>query len=321
MVSGRMSPTGRMISIIHRWRSLNEWVRAFVVAAMLLAVFHLFVFRWVTVQSTSMFATLLPGDLVLVQRWPVWSGFQRGDVAVLRDPLKDRMPHGRRPLLVKRIAGMPGDTVELRRGVLHVNGSPMPDPPQATHAYLVRLRNGYGPEEVLAWTGLPAGMVQPGRSFIEIPLNRALADSLEALPSVLSAEAMSPATGAPRHIFPFSQRYRWNSDDYGPIVVPERGDTLLINMDNLPLYDRMMSLYEGHTLTVDRNSLLIDGAPLERYVVEQDHYFVLGDSRHHSADSRYWGFVPHDHLVGRAAVVVLGKGGGSLRNGRWWLRP
>jgi signal peptidase I len=94
----------------------------------------------------------------------------------------------------------------------------------------------------------------------------------------------------------------------------------VINVDNLPLYDRLMSRYEGRTLTVDRNMLLLEGEPLDRYVVQRDHYFVLGDSRHHSADSRYWGFLPGDHLVGRASVVVTGKGLDGLRSGRRWLR-
>ncbi len=305
----------------HRWRSLNEWLRAFVLAVLLLVLLHLFVVRWVTVESTSMYATLLPGDLVMVERWPVWTGFARGDVAVFRDPLKDREPMRTRPLVVKRIIGLPGDTVELRRGVVWVNGQRMEPPPRATQAHVVRLRKGQGPEELLRWLGLPQGMVQHGRAIIELPLNDTLARTLELREEVVLAEAMGPASGAPRHIFPFSQRFRWNSDDYGPIVIPARGDTLRINIDNLPMYDRLMSRYEGHILTVDRNILHIDGEPLERYVVEQDHYFVLGDSRHHSADSRYWGFLPQDHLVGRARLVFWGKGGDGPWSGRRMRRP
>ena len=101
-----------------RWMALNEWLRAFVVATVLLALVHGFLFRVVNVQSTSMFATLMPGDLLLVQRWPVVTGVERNDVVVFRDPLKDDRALSRRPLLVKRIAGLPGDAVELRKGVL-----------------------------------------------------------------------------------------------------------------------------------------------------------------------------------------------------------
>lgn len=301
--------------MLARWRRLNEWLRALVWAVLLLMMVHLFVFRWVTVQSTSMYATLLPGDLVLVQRWPVWTGFQRGDIAVFRDPLKDREPMRKRPLLVKRIMGMPGDTVDLRNGQLWVNGQRATEPMMATQAYLVRMRTDHDIRALLPKLGLPTSLIQAGRQLHELPLNRSLADSLERMEGVVSAEPMSPAKGAPRHIFPFSQRYRWNSDNYGPIVIPAKGDTLHITVDNFPLYDRLISLYEGNTLSVDGNTLLLNGNELKDYVVQQDHYFVLGDSRHHSADSRYWGFVPQDHLVGRAARVILGKGGTLPRNG------
>ncbi|MGV3638713.1 MAG: S26 family signal peptidase, partial [Flavobacteriales bacterium] len=82
--------------------------------------------------------------------------------------------------------------------------------------------------------------------------------------------------------------------------------------------DRLISHYEGHQLGVDRDQLSIDGRPLTDYVVEQDYFFVLGDSRHHSADSRYWGFVPEDHITGRAGLLLWGKGVDSARNGRDW---
>ena len=91
-----------------------------------------------------------------------------------------------------------------------------------------------------------------------------------------------------------------------------------ITADNLPLYDRLISVYEGHSLSVDHKALLIDGQPLTTYVVEQNYYFVLGDSRHYSADSRYWGFVPEDHITGRAGLLLWGKGVSGASNSRDW---
>lgn len=298
------------------WR--NEWLKAFVLALLVLLFVHAFVVRWVIVESTSMFATLKPGDLVLIQRWPLWTGLSRGDIVVFRDPLKDDVSMARRPLLVKRIAGMPGDRVELKHAELMVNGRTQPNTVHATQAYLVRLRDEQYADSLLIHLGLPTRMKQPGRSFMELPLNEELADQMVRLPYVISADKLGLARGAKRHIFPFSPRYPWNGDDYGPIRVPRQGDTLHINVDNLPLYDRLISHYEGHRLGVDKNKLTIDGAPLTDYVVQQDYYFVLGDSRHHSADSRYWGFVPADHLTGRASLLLWGNGIGGARSGRDW---
>jgi len=301
-----------------RWNALNEWLKAFVLALILLFMLHVFVVRWVIVESTSMYATLRPGDLVLVQRWPVWTGLSRNDVVVFRDPLKDDVPMVRRPLLVKRIVGMPGDLVRVRDGETSVNGKHTEFVAEGTRAYLVRLRKLEFTDSRLRSLGLPEHMLQPGRTIVEVPLNEDLARSARALPYVVSVDLLGPATGSPRHIFPFSPRYAWNSDDYGPIAVPAKGDTLHITADNLPLYDRLISVYEGHSLSVDHKALLIDGQPLTTYVVEQNYYFVLGDRRHYSADSRYWGFVPEDHITGRAGLLLWGKGVTGASNSRDW---
>lgn len=300
--------------------SRSSWLKAFLIALIILVALHLFVVRWVTVQSTSMYSTLLPGDLLLVQRWPLFTGFDRNDVVVFRDPVRDNENMLRRPLLVKRIVAMPGDQLQLRNGDLFVNGAYIVPPDGATTAHLVRLKTGASAEGLLKKLDLPEYLLQPERQMLELPLNEELADELRNDPSVVSVTEMSTAKGAPRHIFPFSPFHPWNGDDYGPIAVPKKGDTISIDLQTLPLYDRIISKYEGHELSLDdeNDRLLIDGHELKEYVIEQDYYFVLGDSRHFSADSRYWGFVPKDHLAGRAAVVIMSKGGDGLRKGRWF---
>lgn len=295
----------------------NDWVRASLLAVAVLVFLHVFVIRWVTVRSTSMYATLYPGDLVGVSRWPVWTGFDRGDIAVFRDPLQDRKAFERRQLLVKRIVGLPGDEIILKDGVLFVNGERLRFPGE-THSYLVRLKQGTDPKAVLTDLGLPPAFVPPGRNFIELPLNQEMADGIDKRADVVSAERMSTATGAPRHIFPFSPYFHWNSDDYGPLRVPAKGDTVRIDPTTIPLYDRIISRYEGRKLEASGNDLLVDGRPIQRYVIDANYYFVLGDSRHYSADSRFWGFVPADHLVGRASFVLVSQDpdNGGIRKGR-----
>jgi len=302
-----------------RWRALNDWTRAILLAVLLLAVLHVFVVRWVLVESVSMYATLRPGDLLLIQRWPVWTGFSRGDVAVFRDPLKNDVVMARRPLLVKRIVGMPGDVVELRSGKLLVNNKPVDFAGASlTFNYLVRLRAVTDANILMDHLGLPHEVAQPGRSMVEVPLDDQLAQEVRRLPYVISAEAMGPAAGAPRHIFPFSQRYAWNSDNFGPLIIPKKGDTISINVLDLPMYDRVISVYDGHHLGVTHDSILVDGKANSRYGFEQDYYFVLGDCRNRSADSRYWGFLPEDHLTGRAAMILWGNGIEGQSSGRDW---
>lgn len=299
-----------------QWSALNEWIRALVLAFVALGFLHAFVVRFVSVRSTSMYATLLPGDLVLVDRWNTWTGFRAGDIAVFHDPIQDDRVLARRQLLIKRIVGLPGATVRLSDGQLFVDGERMATAPNATWSHLVRMQHGADPRPVLKELGLPDFSAPAGRSYMELPLNATLAARLEARAEVVGAEPMRMASGAPRHIFPFSPNYRWNTDDYGPLAVPKRGDTLVLNGATIALYDRIISRYEGHDLKNQGDRLVIDGTVTDRYVVEQDYYFVLGDSRHFSSDSRFWGFVPHDHLVGRASLVILsGDYGPALSDG------
>ena len=302
--------------LLQKWTRLNDWLRAFILAVLVLLFIHFFLLRFVSVRSTSMYATLLPGDLVTVTRWNTWTGFDRGDIVVFRDPIQDDRVTLRRTLLVKRIVGLPGDTVQLIEGRLFVNRVRIGPFKDETHSYLVRVKKDADPADLLDHLGLPSDFISGGHAFFELPLNKTMAEALKNRPEVVSVERTSNATGAPRHIFPFSPYYKWNTDDYGPLVVPRGGDAVRVNAASVGLYDRIITRYEGHRLEHAGHDLMIDGVVSDRYIVEQDHYFVLGDCRHFSSDSRYWGFVPEDHLLGRAAFVLLSSEQG-MSGPRW----
>ncbi len=288
-----------------RLKKIPEWGQAFLLALGLLLLLHLFVLRWVTVRSTSMYATLLPGDLVGVERWAAWTGLHRGDIAVFHDPVQDDRPMHQRQLLVKRIAGGPGDEVEIRDGNLFVNGIAVPPAPGQTGRWMVRLKEGTDASGLLAQIGLPADYVLAGRTVFELPLNEALAARVKNLPEVEDADLQGTSRRAANNLFPFGPNFRWNNDNYGPLHVPAAGDTVEVNPYTLPIYDRIISRYEHNVLAANGKELTINGKAANRYVIRKNYYFVLGDSRDFSADSRYWGFVPGDHLVGRASFVLL----------------
>ena len=114
-------------------------------------------------------------------------------------------------------------------------------------------------------------------------------------------------------IFPHSEKYSWTQDNFGPLWIPQSGATINLTIDNLPLYERIIDQYEGHDLRVDGNKIFIDGNEVTTYTFAMNYYFMMGDNRHNSADSRFWGFVPEDHIVGKALFIVFSKGEDGIR--------
>ena len=145
----------------------------------------------------------------------------------------------------------------------------------------------------------------PSNSLHVLFLTRDNLDFLKTYPMVRSIKRYSEPmlSFQNQEIFPHDHLYRWTGDNFGPLVVPARGDTLQLTMLNLPLYERIIDVYENNELEIRGGEIFINGNSADRYVFRMDYYFVMGDNHHNSADSRYWGFVPEDHLLGKAVMV------------------
>ena len=125
--------------------------------------------------------------------------------------------------------------------------------------------------------------------------------------------------GADPDIFPQSENYPWNVDNFGPLWIPSKGSTVDLTVENLPLYRRIIETYEGNKLEIKDGRIYINGTPADKYTFAMDYYFMMGDNRHNSLDSRYWGFVPEDHIVGKPSFVwmSLDKDKSFPANIRW----
>ncbi len=132
------------------------------------------------------------------------------------------------------------------------------------------------------------------------------AESLESVRGITDVtKRIGQENAGDRHIFPQHRAYPWNQDNMGPLYVPEKGATVEISIHNIPLYERIISVYEGNDLRIEDETIFINGEIATSYTFEMDYYWMVGDYRHNSEDSRYWGFVPEDHIVGRAMFVWL----------------
>jgi signal peptidase I len=121
-------------------------------------------------------------------------------------------------------------------------------------------------------------------------------------------------------IFPYSKTLKWNLDNVGPVWIPSKGTPVKIDTSNIGLYERIIGVYENNDLRVEGDKIIINGVPADSYTFKMDYYWMMGDSRHRSADSRYWGFVPEDHVVGKPEFIWLSidKEAKGFKKIRFW---
>ncbi len=201
----------------------------------------------------------------------------------------------RRTPEINRCKGLPGDTITIQSGP-GVNLS---------YDYLVEVRDRQLPQDFLTRLGLGPSEVQilSGLGYL-LPLRADQVSLVRQRPEVTSVSAymMEPGKGD-YNIFPHDARYPWNRDNFGPVIVPKKGDSIRLTLLNLCIYQRIIEAYEKNRLDVRQNQIFINGSLVETYTFKQNYYFVLGNSRHHSRDSRHWGFLPEDHIIGKPVLI------------------
>jgi len=218
-------------------------------------------------------------------------------------------PVDKRENYIKRCMALPGDTLLITEGKVRVNGEQQPELPLQKFKYYVSTQGEPLPDQLLDSLNILKTTVtyNPVNSLHVLYLTNEKVEALKSYPEVRSiSRYMEPTLSFQnQEIFPHSSHYRWTGDNFGPLRIPARGDTIRLTLQNLPLYKRIITTYEKNELAVRDGVIHINGQPADHYVVQMNYYFVMGDNHHNSADSRYWGFVPEDHLLGKAVLVLF----------------
>ena len=275
-------------------------------------------------------------------------GFPHGDTVLVREPAADYYtyvrtlgrdytlrnygpivvrPSDKKDHYVKRCVAVAGDTLTIKDGQVYVNSQPQENWPGVQNSYMVVTDGKKINQKNLNKLDINVGELWyypelPG--YPEMPLTADMLEQVKSYSNVVSVtqniDSYPPDyPDSELTIFPFSSDYKWTRDNFGPLWIPKKGVEVELTVKNLPLYQRIITSYEGNDLEVKDGKIYINSEEVQSYTFKQDYYFMMGDNRHNSLDSRYWGFVPEDHIVRKQAVNCLSIDGNKKfpNNIRW----
>ncbi len=271
-------------------------------------------------------------------RLPGISSVKRGDVVVFNVPPQELnegvlYPVDLKTNYIKRCVAVPGDTLRIVDKQVMNNNTPLGNPPEMQYNYIVQSKTlisernldhfEIGPEDINQVETLD------DRVIYNLSLSQSKIDKIKAekLAYIISIE-LDQKNSSEGNVLPYYRNQyatdqsfsKWSIDDFGPLWIPKEGVTIPINEANLTLYGKTIELYEHNdNVKIEKGKLLIDGKEVTEYTFKQDYYFMMGDNRHNSLDSRFWGFVPEDHIVGKAFFIWLSidKNADFIHKIRW----
>ena len=329
---GASKRNGKQVPSHKSWQ--REWAEALVFALVVMLIVRTFIFDLFKIPTPSMEKSLLVGDHLFVSklnygtrlprtigvpftqihwpgfefphfRFPGFSDVERGDAIVFNYPVEDK-PIDRKMHYIKRVIGLPGESVQIKDKVVHVDDAPQPlmsgmqqvwdvyKTDSRVHVSETRLRS-IGVDSVAATNNL---------ELIRVVATQEAVDQVASWPYIDRVEPFLVYPDARYNAVMYPPGRGYTPDQYGPVRIPKAGQTITLTRENWPVYDVVINKYEGNQATINSDgTFTIDGKPATSYTFQQDYYFVMGDNRDNSEDSRFWGFVPQDHIVGKALMI------------------
>lgn len=337
----------------------REWIDAIVFAVIAATLIRTFLIEAFTIPTPSMEKSLLVGDFLFVSkinygartpmtplafpfahqempiiggkaysewiklpyyRLPGFSKIKNDDIVVFNYPMEDDRPIDKQTHYIKRCIGIPGDTLVIKNQTVFINGKSAKMPEEGMFIYEI-MTDG---SPLNAMTLSKMGINEGGPGFMpgqyRYFLTNEMAEKIKSFSNVKSVTRIAQPEGLYEDfIFPFDSKLKWNLDNYGPVYIPKKGSTVKLDSMNIAIYRRAITKYENNELKEENGKFFINGKETDEYTFKQDYFWMMGDNRHNSADSRFWGFVPEDHIVGKAVFIWMSwdKNGNFFNKIRW----
>ncbi len=251
-------------------------------------------------------------------------GVERNDCVVFNWPAETLgRPIDKKENYIKRCVGLPGDKIEIINSSLLINNKPQLEiegMKKQWHYNVKTKGSGLNPKILYEKFDITEGGYGKSKNEYMLTLTNKSKDAISNFPNVTSIEKRYKKSKVYEdYIFPQDKNFQWNEDNYGPIIIPKCGNTINLTVEKIALYKDIIERYEGNTLEIVGNDIFINKKISNSYTFKMNYYWLMGDNRHNSADSRFWGFVPEDHIVGKALFIWMSwdKNANGLNKVRW----